>query len=162
MTRFCADVIVESDQWTELDLQSLADRVGVQVVDHLDLTGEFECAILACDDARIAVLNADFRGKPRPTNVLSWPSSDLVPPEVPTDPELGDVALAFETCRTEADQGNLTLGDHVTHLIVHGLLHLLGYDHITDAQAEVMEGLEVVILSKLNVADPYGRMEINE
>jgi probable rRNA maturation factor len=125
------------------------------------------CQILACDDARIAGLNADFRGKPVPTNVLSWPSEDRaaaapgemphLPPPNPVGPplELGDIALAFETCAREAAEAAPRRDDHVTHLVVHGLLHLLGFDHETDADAELMEGLETRILARLGVPDPY-------
>jgi probable rRNA maturation factor len=122
---------------------------------------------MGCDDARIAALNADFRGKPQPTNVLSWPSEDRapdlpgsapLPPVAGTadDPEsLGDIALAWETCAAEAGAQGKPMADHVTHLVVHGVLHLLGYDHIDDADAGVMEALEVRILATLGVSDPY-------
>ena len=119
------------------------------------------------DDARIATLNADFRGKPQPTNVLSWPSegrgADVAgeDPERPEpgeddDPEmLGDIAIAWETCAREAEAQGKPMVDHVTHLVVHGVLHLLGYDHVEDADAAVMERLEVGILASLGVSDPY-------
>jgi probable rRNA maturation factor len=119
------------------------------------------------DDARIAALNADFRGKTAPTNVLSWPADDLSPeapggapappnPGTHDDPaELGDIALAFETCTGEAAAAGLPVDHHVLHLIVHGTLHLLGYDHVHDADATRMEATEVAILATLGVADPY-------
>ena len=119
-------------------------------------------SILACDDARIATLNTEFRGKPTPTNVLSWPSEDRAPdvageaPDLTDLPEeLGDLALAYGVCATEATGGNKPLSDHLTHLIIHGLLHCLGYDHETDADAELMESLETRILARLGVPDPY-------
>jgi probable rRNA maturation factor len=122
---------------------------------------------MGCDDARIAVLNADFRGKPAPTNVLSWPSEERGAefvgdaPKVPQpgsvkDPEsLGDIAIAFETCAREAEEQDKPMVDHVTHLIVHGVLHLLGYDHIEEEDAAMMEAIEVRILASLGVSDPY-------
>ena len=126
--------------------------------------------MLGCDDARIAVLNGDFRDKPQATNVLSWPSEDLAaeepggtpyPPE-PEDEEphhLGDVALAYDTCAREAADRGIALEQHVTHLIVHGVLHLLGYDHMRDSDATLMERLEVEILGNLGLPDPYGDVE---
>ena len=127
----------------------------------------FTLCVMGCDDARIAGLNADFRGKPQATNVLSWPTWDLAAevagavPEAPQaggadDPEsLGDIALAWETCQREAEQAAKPFVDHVSHLIVHGVLHLLGYDHIRDADADLMEGGEVRILATLGISDPY-------
>ena len=122
---------------------------------------------MGCDDARIAALNADFRGKPQPTNVLSWPSEergaevageepDLPEAGEPDDPcELGDIAIAWETCAREAEEQGKPMVDHVTHLVVHGLLHCLGYDHVDEADAALMEGLEVEILASLGLSDPY-------
>lgn len=111
-------------------------------------------------------LNKDFRGKAAPTNVLSWPEENLSPdvdgaePAAPQpDPSgsisLGDIALAYDTCAREAAEQSKPFVDHVTHLVVHGVLHLLGYDHIRDRDATRMEALEVEILGKLGVPDPY-------
>ena len=117
---------------------------------------------MACDDARIAALNADFRGKPTPTNVLSWPSDERsaatpgTPPDLPqTGTELGDIAIAYDTCAQEAAHQGKTLHAHVTHLIAHGILHLLGFDHIDDADAALMERTETRILASLGFSDPY-------
>lgn len=99
------------------------------------------------DDALLRRLNRDFRGKDRPTNVLSFPGSG--------DGELGDVALAYETCAREARTQRKELGAHVRHLVVHGTLHLLGFDHETDADAFEMEARERRVLRRLGVADPY-------
>ena len=156
------DVLTEDPAWDVLDLSALCDRAVTATLDRMGMT-EGEIAILACDDARIAALNADFRGKPRPTNVLSWPSEergareDGGTPALPSDPELGDIAIAFETTSAEARSAGLSLADHTTHLIVHATLHLLGYDHERDCDAALMEGLEVEILGKLGLADPYSR-----
>ena len=156
------DVIVEADGWDTTDIDGLAMAACGAVYQHLGLQG-FGCTVLACDDARIAALNADFRGKPQPTNVLSWPSQeraaavDGATPQAPdpTDPELGDIAIALETTQAEAVAAGKTMADHTTHLIVHGLLHLLGYDHERDADATLMEGLETQILGNMGIADPY-------
>ena len=164
------DIVIEDDRW--LGLEALADRavraaLGEMALPEVGLT----LCVMGCDDARIAGLNAQFRGKPVPTNVLSWPARDLsaeVPggaPEVPEigsaeEPEsLGDIALAYETCAKEAAAAEKPLSDHATHLIVHGLLHLLGYDHLTDPDAARMQALEVRILATLAIPDPYGEAE---
>jgi probable rRNA maturation factor len=162
------DTIYEDDRWHQMGLEALAERAGRATLAHLGLDADaYEIALLACDDARIAVLNADFRGKPQPTNVLSWPEDDLSPeqpgatPEPPEegDPEdphhLGDIALAFDTCQREAQEQSKPLEAHVTHLVVHGVLHLLGYDHIRDADATLMEVIETEILGNLGLPDPY-------
>lgn len=106
-------------------------------------------AILLADDARLAALNTAFRSKAGPTNVLSFPA--------PANPEgwLGDVALAFETCAREAEAQGKRLEHHLQHLVAHGVLHLVGYDHETDSEASVMEGLEAEILASLGAPDPY-------
>jgi probable rRNA maturation factor len=159
------DLLVESTLWDEAALAPLAERAVRAALDGAGLgTGEWQVALLACDDARIAGLNAEFRGAARPTNVLSWPSAERAasqpgarpaPPD-PTDPELGDVAIAHETCAREAAEQGKPFDDHVTHLIVHAVLHLLGYDHETEADARLMEGEEVRILGGMGLADPYG------
>lgn len=156
------DVMIESPEWDDVALPELAERAAAATLAYLglDSTG-CEVAILACDDARIAELNGDFREKPQPTNVLSWPSEergaaeDGGAPIPPRDPELGDIAIAYGTCAREAAEAGKPLADHLTHLIVHGTLHLLGYDHVRDADATLMEGLEVEILGKLDLPDPY-------
>ncbi|MBU2962876.1 rRNA maturation RNase YbeY [Citreicella sp. C3M06] len=155
------DTILEDPRWEPLGLEPLAETASRAALAHLGLNADgFEIAILACDDARIATLNGDFRDKPQPTNVLSWPSEERSPEDLPQgDPdmpeELGDIAIAYETCVREATDAAKALGDHVTHLVVHATLHLLGYDHIRDEDATVMEGLETEILGNLGIADPY-------
>ncbi len=159
------DVIIEDTRWAGLDFETLAEVASDAALTHLGVeTSEFEVSILACDDARIAVLNQDFRAKPAPTNVLSWPSDERAAetegdmPDMPTegpDSELGDIAIAYDTCAREAAEQNKPLADHVTHLIVHGTLHLLGFDHENEPDAALMEGLETEILGNLGLADPY-------
>ena len=134
---------------------------------HMGLDAEMcEVSVLGCDDARIAALNAEFREKPTPTNVLSWPAEELAAEEAgapPAQPEpdftgeipLGDIAISYDTCAREAEAADKPMADHVAHLMVHGVLHLLGYDHIRDPDATLMERLEVEILGKLGIEDPY-------
>jgi probable rRNA maturation factor len=162
------ETLVEDKRWRSIDVETLAERASRAALAQLNLPADgFLIALLAADDDRVAALNADFRGKRQATNVLSWPSDERAPdrpglvpvPPVagtPDDPqELGDIALAWETCEREAAEAGKPLADHVTHLIVHGVLHLLGYDHVDDADAAVMEALEVQALASLGLADPY-------
>lgn len=157
------DVICEDPRWEEAGLEALAESAAQAVFAHLNLTGDWEVVVMGCDDARISVLNADFRDKDKATNVLSWPSEERgadepggqpLPPEGP-DPELGDIAISYDTCAREAAEAGKTFADHVTHLTVHGILHLLGYDHIDEKDAALMEELETEILGNLGIADPY-------
>lgn len=157
-----ADCIIEDPRWDALGFTDIACNATQATLDQLDLQG-FEVSVLGCTDERIAALNADFRGKPVPTNVLSWPSDergavdDGGAPDAPdaTDPELGDIAIAYDTCARESAETGKSMADHTTHLIVHGVLHLLGYDHERDADATLMEGLETQILGNMGIADPY-------
>lgn len=109
--------------------------------------------VLSCDD-EVRTLNRTWAGKDRATNVLSFPAGAAAHGE--EDTMLGDIVLACETLEREAAQGGISLQQHASHLVVHGLLHLLGYDHATDAEAAVMEELETEILGKLGYPDPYG------
>jgi probable rRNA maturation factor len=162
------DVVIEDPRWDAAGLESLAERAARATLAALALPPDgFEIVVMGGDDARISALNADFRGKPQPTNVLSWPADELgavtegadperPEPGDPDDPEpLGDIALAWETCVREAQEAGKPLADHVTHLVVHGVLHLLGHDHQRDGDATLMEGLETAILAELGVPDPY-------
>lgn len=155
-------VIIEEPRWAHAGLEGWARECVAASFAHLALPTECELSVLGCDDRRIAQLNGDFRSKPMPTNVLSWPSeersSDVVgaAPLMPPDAEeLGDIAIAYETTLREAKEGGLSLEDHTKHLIVHGLLHLLGYDHENDADGDLMESVETAILATLGIADPY-------
>ncbi|TCP41445.1 rRNA maturation RNase YbeY [Rhodovulum marinum] len=163
------EILFEDTRWEAAGLAPLAEAACDAALAHHGLDPETcEISLLACDDARIATLNAEFRGKPAATNVLSWPAEDLAPeadgaaPGTPTPPppgmalELGDIAIAYDTCAREAAAQGIALNDHVTHLVLHGCLHLLGYDHIRPQDAARMETLEVELLAKLGVADPYG------
>jgi probable rRNA maturation factor len=106
------------------------------------------------DDAAVHELNLRYRGKDKPTNVLSFPAFEVAPGDA-VPPMLGDVALAFETVRSEAELEEKPFDHHLTHLIVHGLLHLLGHDHEEEDEAAIMEGLERAALARLAIPDPY-------
>ena len=153
------DVVIEDDRWLQAGLEPLAERAAMAVQSWLGIAAEI--VVLGCDDARIAALNADFRGKPRATNVLSWPSVDPAPrapgerPPTPVTEELGDIAIAYETCMAEAADQGKPPDHHVIHLLVHAMLHLAGYDHENDLDAETMEAAERLILQTLSIPDPY-------
>ncbi len=114
--------------------------------------GDAEVSVLFADDAFVRGLNARWRGLDKPTNVLSFPAAA---PGVPGPRPLGDIVLAFETVAREAREEGKPFDHHAAHLLVHGFLHLLGYDHETDAAAAVMEAREVRILETLDIPDPY-------
>jgi probable rRNA maturation factor len=143
------DIEVADEAWRSAlpTVESLTARAGETALDLAGCDGEV--AILLTNDAAVRDLNARFRGKDQPTNVLSFPA--------PANPErlLGDVAVAYETCAREAAGQGKGLADHLQHLVAHGVLHLVGYDHDVDADAEIMEALERRILAALGVADPY-------
>ena len=155
--------MVEDKRWGDID--ALAQSATMAVLERLGVEPSmFEISLLACNDARIAVLNADFRGKSRPTNVLSWPSAERgaaidgempLAPKIGPDNDLGDIAIAYDTCLREAANAGKLMRDHTLHLLVHGTLHLLGFDHERDGDATLMEGLETEILGKLGIPDPY-------
>jgi probable rRNA maturation factor len=168
------DLVVEEPGWERAlpDLHAIATRAAELALEAADLpTDRFAVALLACGDGRIAALNGQFRGKPQPTNVLSWPAFALAPaaaggpparPPTAAEPAesghrtpLGDVAIALQTVEREATSGRLPLKNHALHLIVHGCLHLLGYDHERPEDAELMEGLERLALERVGIADPY-------
>ena len=162
------DTVIEDPRWEAVGLPALADKAAGATFRELGLPMEgFSLCVMGCDDARIAGLNGEFRKKGVPTNVLSFPAQNRaadVPglaPDLPAagdgdDPEeLGDIAISHDTCAREAVEQGKDLSQHVTHLVVHGILHLLGYDHIEDADAALMEGLEARILASLGVDDPY-------
>lgn len=156
------EVVIEDPRWNAAGIAQIAERAATATLAHLGLDPQaHDIVILACDDARIAALNADFRGKPRPTNVLSWPSAERAAarsgarPAPPRETALGDIAIAYETCAREAAERGIPLAAHAAHLVVHGILHLLGYDHIRDLDATLMEELEGAILGKLGIDDPY-------
>jgi probable rRNA maturation factor len=150
------EAVIEDARWEAVGLEALAERAARAALraEGVDPSAR-SIGLLGCDDARIAALNAEFRGKASATNVLSWPPRGADHP-IPGEPEsVGDLALSYDTCAREAAEAGLSLGDHATHLLVHGVLHLLGRDHADDAEAAEMQRLETKILASLGVADPY-------
>lgn len=147
---------LQSRRWRELgDLRpriEAAIAAGLAEARLTPLAGA-ELSLLLTDDKRIRAVNRDWRGFDKPTNVLSFPA---VPPErVAASPVLGDIVLALETLTREAQADGKSLGDHLSHLVIHGLLHLLGEDHETEAEAQRMEAMETAALARLGIADPY-------
>jgi probable rRNA maturation factor len=147
------EIEVADRRWRRL--RSLS--TSIETVHAASLTRKDQArsvTILLADDATLQGLNRQWRGKNRPTNVLSFPAADAVAPHGATKP-LGDIALSYDTCAREAKSAGKTLRDHAVHLIVHGLLHLTGHDHEKEDEAQRMERREIRILAKLGIANPY-------
>ena len=163
------DILIESEAWRMLpEAEDIVRRAIALAATYLHPTlprepgrvgwgrhPNAELSVLLCDDKTIARLNAQWRGQQKPTNVLSFPAPPLQG-AVPADKTpLGDIAIAYETLAHEAEENGKTVSDHLSHLVVHGFLHLLGYDHHMDDEAERMERMERDILARIGVADPY-------
>ena len=156
------DILFDSPEWAKSKL-SARKRVN----DVLNLTWgmvpkrpkaiEPELTVTLTDDANIKILNRDYREKHKPTNVLSFPMFDTMS-DIPNGAgaiPLGDIIIAFETIKREAVEQQKSLSDHFTHMLIHGFLHLLGYDHMNDKDAKAMESLEIKILKELSISNPY-------
>lgn len=147
------EVIVEDERWRTLgDVEALIASAVQAVARHVGTAGE--ACMLLTSDAESRRLNAGYRGQDKPTNVLSFPPAGPMG-LTGTTTLLGDIALAYETVAREAADLAIPPSAHLQHLAVHGLLHLLGHDHETDAEAARMEGLEIEILDAIGVANPY-------
>jgi probable rRNA maturation factor len=149
------DIEIEDEAWTAAapDAEALVWRAAQAVLDaHEDIEGQ-GIVILLTDDDSVQALNRDFRQKDYATNVLSFPSPKE--PEANPEGQIGDIALAYGVCAREAAEQNKSLAHHLQHLVAHGVLHLLGYDHESDDEAEAMESFEREILAGLDVPDPY-------
>lgn len=149
------DVLMEAGDWgSEADVRALIERAVAAVAGSsvVEVPPEAELSVLLTDDAHIRVLNRDYRGADKATNVLSFPVSDD-PDEL--GPMLGDIVVARETLVAEALDAGIPVAHHMTHLVVHGLLHLFGYDHENDDEADAMERIETAILAELGIPDPY-------
>lgn len=182
LSAIAIELAVEDERWAEAlagddGLEALAAEAAALALDAAGVSPEGRSiSVLFADDDTVARLNESFRGKAAPTNVLSWPAHELraeaegradgARPSAPPPPEtdgpwggepdsLGDVALAWETVAAEAEAQGIALADHVRHLGLHGVLHLLGYDHERDGDARLMEGLESEALLAAGRADPY-------
>lgn len=151
----------QKQDWT--DLAAHAAKAAITASSHADLLArnfEMELSVKLSDNVEVRTLNNAYRGKDKPTNVLSFPQiqPDLLETLANTDDGealLGDIVLAYETCLDEAAAKNISLSTHVTHLIVHGTLHLLGYDHENEIDAALMENCEINALATLGIANPY-------
>jgi probable rRNA maturation factor len=153
------EVLVVADCWqTEPDAETVIDRAIATAAEIVNADiGEAELAVMLTDDTGIRTLNSNWRGIDKPTNVLSLPALQPTGPSGPDDAPrmLGDIAIAYETTRKEADDEQKPFAHHLSHLAVHGFLHLIGYDHEKDDDAETMEALETEILAQLGIPDPY-------
>ena len=162
MAELDIQVSVEEGDWPSEDaLQALAERVLGAAAAYLKKNEKQpfpkiapELSLVFTDDAAIREINAEWREQDKATNVLSFPAFPLVPGGKP-GPMLGDIIIARETVEREAVELEKSFDDHLTHLMVHGFLHLFGYDHMNNSEAERMEGLETRILAGLGLSDPY-------
>jgi len=146
------DIRVEENCWPYPDgiLDVVAENALASICKHIDTRPFSEVSIAMITNGQMQALNKQYRGKDKPTNVLSFPAS-----LDGSCPLLGDIVLAFKVAEQEAVAKNITMTDHVSHLLIHGFLHLLGYDHETDADAQVMETLEIKALAGLGISNPY-------
>jgi len=158
--------VQQENGWPEADWEAAAQTAVAEAIrkspyaDWLQRSLMIEVSVRLTDDAEVQTLNREYRHKDKPTNVLSFPmvQPDLLEGLANSDDGevlLGDIVLARETCTREAEEKSVTFADHATHLIVHGTLHLLGYDHQGDSEADAMEALERAILATLGIDDPY-------
>ncbi len=160
------DVLISHGDWASAinDVDSLCQQASLaayRACSEMELE-QVEISILLSDDKNLQALNKKYRGVDKPTNVLSFPNHDwkklshaTVIPQL-----LGDVVIAFETTMSEAIRDGKKLEDHLSHLVVHGVMHLLGHDHEHSVQAETMETLETTTLAELGISDPYDETEV--
>jgi probable rRNA maturation factor len=157
------EVLLVAECWqSEPDAEAVIHRAIEAAAEFTDAdVGDAELAVMLTDDAGIRALNGNWRGIDKPTNVLSFPA--LQPTRLGGADDaprmLGDIAIAYETTRKEADDEHKPFDHHLSHLAVHGFLHLIGYDHENDDDAEAMESLEREILAQLGIPDPYADRE---
>jgi len=157
------EILVVADCWqTEPGAETAIRRAIEAAAEIADAdVGDAELAVMLTDDSGIRTLNNSWRGIDKPTNVLSFPALQPTGAVGPDDAPrmLGDIAIAFETTRKEADDEQKPFDHHLSHLAVHGFLHLIGYDHENDDDADAMEGLETEVLAQLGIPDPYADRE---
>jgi probable rRNA maturation factor len=140
-------LVIEDSRWQRLRIGAAIRRAVAEALRRGGAPAGAGLTVLLTTDKRVQSLNRDFRGKDMPTNVLSFPAADAG--------YLGDIALAYGVTAREAKQSGKSVADHTLHLAVHGVLHLLGYDHVTPKKAKAMEPLEIRILKRLKIANPY-------
>ena len=155
---FDIDITIQHDGWNEefSNMDVLVNAAVSQILSILDNPKHGELSVALVSDTQIQTLNRDYRDMDKPTNVLSFPATNTF--ESPA-PLLGDIVLAFETVMREAEEKSITLDAHLSHLVIHGFLHLQGYEHETDDEAAKMEALEITALAALKIDNPY---EIHE
>ena len=164
-TEVLAEGWPEETDWTALGTRAVDAAIAASPHRRLILCVQrIEVSIKLTDDDEVQALNLSYRGKDKPTNVLSFPMvmPDLIAAIANAGEEeilLGDIVLARQTCAREANERGISIADHATHLIVHGTLHLLGYDHIDDDEAETMEAVEQAIMASLGLHNPYEAIE---
>lgn len=157
--KLTVEILIEDPAWSKkrLGLQKFSEETLAFTWKQIKGKSKTSpsISIVFTDDARVKKLNKQFRNKNKPTNVLSfqtWPDIASIPPG---DIPIGDIVFAFETVQREAGEKGVSFKDHLTHLMIHGFLHLCGYDHLTDEEAEIMENLEIKILKKMGIQNPY-------
>lgn len=155
MSERVVEVEVEADDWLRAlpECERVIRIAAEAALEAGKADPDAEVSLLLADDEEVAALNTRFRDKPKPTNVLSFPALEMA------RPHLGDVVLAYGVCAAEAREQGKPLAHHLSHLVAHGVLHLLGWDHQTDAEAEEMESLERTVLAKLGIPDPYATQD---
>ena len=156
MTTICPDIEQDSALWDALvDAEAIAERALEAAVDlaAIPLLDGAEVGLLLSDDEHVKSVNQEWRSIDKATNVLSFPAVEVS--KLARAPFLGDIIIAFETVEREARAEDKAFADHFAHLVVHGFLHLLGFDHINEKDAERMESLEISILARLDIPDPY-------
>lgn len=158
------EMMIDTASWSDVDMEAVRTRFCIAADMTCAHLGQPVVSVgaLLCDDQRMRQLNSQFRGKDSTTNVLSFPD-EMPEDETPESPDMtprliGEMALAHGRLVAEAEDDGKSLDDHLTHLFVHGLAHLFGLDHETDADAQAMEAAETAILASLGIADPYGNM----
>jgi probable rRNA maturation factor len=149
------DIQTRSPLWDAQPLAAETVRAAIAAA-AASTAGAGEVSVLLTDDAGIRALNGQWRGIDKPTNVLSFPAAK------PGGPALGDIVMAYETLVRECGDEDREFLHHLAHLAVHGFLHLIGYDHQTDSEADAMEGLESRIMTRLNLPDPYRTRDLDE
>ena len=155
------DVLIEAEGWSDIeDVDTLCVKAVTAAIKTArpKLAKGAALSILLTDDARIRLLNRQWRQKDMATNVLSFPA--VGPEKLSSSPLLGDIAIAFETVAAEAKRDEKTISDHLSHLTIHGFLHILGYDHLDEKEAETMETLEIAILASIGVGNPYANSDL--
>ncbi|MEP0522000.1 MAG: rRNA maturation RNase YbeY [Hyphomicrobiales bacterium] len=150
------ELIQDDDRWKRVEnIDFICANIARTLSSKLSYSQPVQAAVLLTDDTRLFELNAQFRNQQKATNVLSFPSGDNEPDPDTGNIYLGDIAISFDTVSKEAEEANKPLKNHLMHMFVHGVLHLSGYDHETDQEADEMEQLETEILKEFGVPDPY-------